>query len=189
MVSIYNASSTVATNVKIKALITESNSHKAQANKLFASTRYSEAIGIYDQALASLPNYLDFEIAVLQSNISACHLKLEDWKAAVESATKSLDSLEKLLQKAERKEQRKKSNATGKGDSSQDRSDEEEEDVDETGDGVVEILGDDESASKQLQALQMSDSRRRRSKNSCKSSDEEGKREGGAGWMGKFSGG
>lgn len=32
----------------------------------------------------------------MHANIAACHLKLQDWKEAVESATKSLDGLEKL---------------------------------------------------------------------------------------------
>lgn len=61
------------------------------------SSRYSEAITVYDRALASCPNYLDFEIAVLRSNVAACHLKLEDWKAAVDSATASLECLERVI--------------------------------------------------------------------------------------------
>lgn len=40
--------------------------------------------------------YLDYEIAVLKSNIAACHLKLEDWKAAVKAATAALDGLDRL---------------------------------------------------------------------------------------------
>lgn len=32
----------------------------------------------------------------MRSNIAACHIKLEDWKAAVDSATKSLECLERL---------------------------------------------------------------------------------------------
>jgi hypothetical protein len=46
--------------------------------------------------LESCPNYLDYEIAVLRSNIAACHLKLEDWKKAVKAATAALDGLDKL---------------------------------------------------------------------------------------------
>ena len=41
-------------------------------------------------------NYLDYEIAVLKSNIAACHLKLEDWKGAVKAATAALDGLDRL---------------------------------------------------------------------------------------------
>lgn len=33
---------------------------------------------------------------MLRSNIAACHLKLEDWKSAVEVASKALDGLDKL---------------------------------------------------------------------------------------------
>ncbi|KAM0692350.1 hypothetical protein Q7P36_008551 [Cladosporium allicinum] len=42
------------------------------------------------------PNYLDYEIAVLHSNISACNLKLADWKAAAEAAGKGIESSERL---------------------------------------------------------------------------------------------
>ncbi len=51
---------------------------------------------MYDKALSTCPNYLDYEVAVLKSNISACHLKLEDWKEAVKAATAALDGLDKL---------------------------------------------------------------------------------------------
>lgn len=43
-----------------------------------------------------MPNYLEYEIAVLKSNVAACHLKLADWKAAVDEATKSLEALDRL---------------------------------------------------------------------------------------------
>ncbi|KAL8742036.1 MAG: hypothetical protein Q9190_005431 [Brigantiaea leucoxantha] len=78
------------------ALLSESNAQKSQANALFGSSQYSEAIGTYDKAIASCPNYLEYELAVLKSNIAACHLKLEDWKAAVDEATKALDALGRL---------------------------------------------------------------------------------------------
>ncbi|KAH0551678.1 hypothetical protein GP486_007102 [Trichoglossum hirsutum] len=78
------------------ALLAESNEQKLLANTLFGSTRYSEAIQEYDKALQSCPNYLDYEVAVLRSNIAACHLKLEDWKAAVTAATASIESLDRL---------------------------------------------------------------------------------------------
>ena len=57
--------------------------------------KYSDALAKYDEAVASCPNYLDYELAVLQSNISACHLKLEEWKEAIASASKALDRLDK----------------------------------------------------------------------------------------------
>jgi tetratricopeptide (TPR) repeat protein len=91
----------------LKALVEESNTQKASANALFAKSEFREAIENYDQALATCPNYLDYEVAVLKSNISACQLKLEDWKEAVKSATEALDGLERL-QKREAEEREKK---------------------------------------------------------------------------------
>lgn len=78
------------------ALVSESNVTKSEANTLFSQQRYSEAISTYDRALASCPNYLDYEIAVLKSNIAICHIYLEDWKNAVDSATEALDNLNRL---------------------------------------------------------------------------------------------
>lgn len=80
-----------------QALLDESNNYKAEASVMFASSRYSEAIGEYDKALASCPNYLEFQIAVLKSNVSACHLKLAEWKAAIDSATAALDAIDRLI--------------------------------------------------------------------------------------------
>ncbi|CAL8578572.1 hypothetical protein XPA_004339 [Xanthoria parietina] len=78
------------------ALLAESNADKSTANELFKSAQYSQAISVYDRALGAVPNYLEYEIAVLKSNVAACHLKLSDWKAAVEEATKSLEALDRL---------------------------------------------------------------------------------------------
>ncbi|KAL8669776.1 MAG: hypothetical protein Q9168_005654, partial [Polycauliona sp. 1 TL-2023] len=78
------------------ALLAESNAEKSTANHLFRTAEYSQAISVYDRALASVPNYLEYEIAVLKSNIAACHLKLSDWKAAIDEATKSLEALDRL---------------------------------------------------------------------------------------------
>ncbi|KAI7081675.1 hypothetical protein KC356_g8971 [Hortaea werneckii] len=77
-------------------LLAESNSLKGSGNQQFGHGNFSEAISTYDRALASLPNYLDYEIAVLRSNIAACHLKLEEWKEGVESCEKGIESLERL---------------------------------------------------------------------------------------------
>jgi tetratricopeptide (TPR) repeat protein len=63
---------------------------------LFAKSSFKDAIETYDKALSTCPNYLDYEIAVLQSNIAACHLRLEDWKEAIKTATAALDGLNKL---------------------------------------------------------------------------------------------
>ncbi|GIZ41329.1 hypothetical protein CKM354_000463600 [Cercospora kikuchii] len=77
-------------------LLAESNSLKGSGNQLFGKGSYENAIQTYDRALASCPNYLDFELAVLRSNIAACHIKLENWKEAVESADKGVNNLENL---------------------------------------------------------------------------------------------
>lgn len=87
--------------------------------------------------MSSCPNYLDYEIAVLKSNIAACHLKLSDWKAAVDTATAALDALDRLTPK--------ESIAR---------------DGDEGDASVVEIDGDGEAAEKQMEKLKMSDKRR-----------------------------
>ncbi|KAF2483076.1 hypothetical protein BDY17DRAFT_250111 [Neohortaea acidophila] len=94
-------------------LLAESNSLKGSGNQLFGNGSFENAIQTYDRALSSCPNYLDYEIAVLRSNVAACHLKLQEWKEAVESATKGVECLERLeplptikgkKQKAEAKE-------------------------------------------------------------------------------------
>lgn len=73
----------------------QSNAQKLSANNLFASSAFSDAVSVYDRAISLLPSYLDYQIAVLRSNIAACHLKLQDWNAAVESATGSLECLDR----------------------------------------------------------------------------------------------
>ncbi|CAD0088826.1 unnamed protein product [Aureobasidium vineae] len=73
-----------------------SNKIRADANSLFAHGSFEEAVQTYDRALSSCPNYLEYEIAVLHSNIAACHIKSEQWKEAIDSATKSIESLERI---------------------------------------------------------------------------------------------
>ncbi|GJN79227.1 hypothetical protein PLIIFM63780_002740 [Purpureocillium lilacinum] len=75
------------------ALLKESRDIKADANALFTSQDYHNALSRYGDAIASCPKYLHYERAVLQSNIAACHLKLEEWKEAIKVATSALDSL------------------------------------------------------------------------------------------------
>ena len=77
-------------------LVAESNTHKSTGNSLFGQGSYENAIQNYDRALSACPNYLDYELAVLRSNIAACHLKLSEWKEAVTSAEKGLDNLTRL---------------------------------------------------------------------------------------------
>ncbi|KAI1151661.1 hypothetical protein F4825DRAFT_462427 [Nemania diffusa] len=66
---------------------------EAASNALFSSAKYENAINEYEEATAICPHYLDYELAVLKSNIAACHLKLEQYKEAIRSATESLDNL------------------------------------------------------------------------------------------------
>jgi len=66
---------------------------------LFSSKRYNDALAKYDEAVSACPHYLDYEIAVLKCNVSACHLKLEEWKDAIDSATASLDALNRVEKK------------------------------------------------------------------------------------------
>ncbi|KAG9186708.1 hypothetical protein G6011_09816 [Alternaria panax] len=79
-----------------KKLLDESNTEKASANKTFTLGEYNGAIQGYEKALAVCPSYLEYDIAVLRSNIAACHLKLEEWKQAVESATQALEALDRI---------------------------------------------------------------------------------------------
>ncbi|KAI8631921.1 hypothetical protein F5Y19DRAFT_380412 [Xylariaceae sp. FL1651] len=78
------------------SLLSESNVKKSEANALFLSAKYENAIDKYEEATAICPHYLDYELAVLKSNIAACHLKLEQYKEAVKSATEALDGLNRL---------------------------------------------------------------------------------------------
>ncbi|KAI0910858.1 hypothetical protein F4823DRAFT_588454 [Ustulina deusta] len=76
-----------------QSLVSESNEKKSEANALFSSAKYENAINKYEEATAICPHYLDYELAVLKSNTAACHLKLKQYKEAIQCATESLDSL------------------------------------------------------------------------------------------------
>ncbi|KAL5340278.1 hypothetical protein BJX70DRAFT_361965 [Aspergillus crustosus] len=126
-------------------LLQESQSIKAEANKLYSVASYDQAISTYDRALASCPNYLDYEVAVLRSNMAACYLKLEDWKAAVDSATACIEGLDRVIPPPT-----KDSEGTPE---TQPASSEE---------AVVEISGEDEAAEQeQLQRIKESDDMKR----------------------------
>lgn len=117
---------------------------------MFSSASYDQAISCYDRALASCPNYLDYEVAVLRSNVAACYLKLEDWKAAVDSATACIDCLDRIIPPST---QQDTDASTGK---------EQAADSKDQEDAVVEISGDNEEAEKAtLGRLQKNDERRR----------------------------
>ncbi|WYZ45008.1 hypothetical protein EsH8_VIII_000324 [Colletotrichum jinshuiense] len=89
------------------SLLAESNASKTEANALFSSSKYDEAITKYDEAVASCPNYLDYELAVLRSNISVCHLKLEQWKDAISSATAAVSGLDRIEKEAALEQERR----------------------------------------------------------------------------------
>lgn len=74
----------------------QSHTEKTSANKIFTSGEYNGAIQAYEKALAICPAYLEYDVAVLRSNIAACHLKLTEWKEAVVTTTQALDSLDRF---------------------------------------------------------------------------------------------
>lgn len=118
---------------------------------MFSSASYDQAISCYDRALASCPNYLDYEVAVLRSNVAACYLKLEDWKAAVDSATACIDCLDRIIPPST---QQDTDDSTVKEQAANSKGHQE--------DAVVEISGDDEEAEKaELDRLRKNDERRR----------------------------
>jgi tetratricopeptide (TPR) repeat protein len=130
------------------ALVASSNEIKIEANKQFTQGDYSQAISTYDRALGECPNYLDYEIAVLQSNIAACHLKLEEWKEAIESSSRGLDGLERLL-------------PTPKPPKSKTKKEEDGATLEEkTDDTVIELPSDDEDEAAVLQNLEIDDKRK-----------------------------
>ncbi|KAL4920065.1 hypothetical protein BDW62DRAFT_199155 [Aspergillus aurantiobrunneus] len=125
-------------------LLQESQTIKAEANKLYSVASYDQAISAYDRALASCPSYLDYEVAVVRSNMAACYLKLEDWKAAVDSATSCIEGLERVVPPSTKAEGNPSTQPEG------------------SDAAVVEISGEDEVAEQeQLRRIQESDERKR----------------------------
>lgn len=89
-------------------MLDSSNTFKKSANTQFAAEDYSSAISTYDKARAELPTYLDYELAVLQSNIAACHVKLEQWKEAIDACESGLAGLERELPTTTKKKSSKR---------------------------------------------------------------------------------
>ncbi|KAJ5469089.1 hypothetical protein N7475_006841 [Penicillium sp. IBT 31633x] len=130
-------------------LLKEAHEIKSEANQLFVAKSYDQAISCYDRALASCPNYLDYDVAIIHSNIAACHLKLEAWKAAVDSATISIDRLDKIIPPTPQ--------VTGDESKGKERTGSEGKGTDE----VIEISGDDEDAElEELERLKEQDEQR-----------------------------
>ena len=136
------------------SLLTASNTTKSEANILFSQERYSEAISTYDRAISSCPNYLEYEIAVLKSNISACHLKLEEWKQAIEAANAALEGLDRV-------DPPPKQESAGDAGAAKDGPGLGKNEKPSTQDtnGIIE-LGDDEDDSAALEKLAVSDARK-----------------------------
>ncbi|KAI1352445.1 hypothetical protein F5Y01DRAFT_94866 [Xylaria sp. FL0043] len=109
-----------------QSLVDESNEKKSEANALFSSAKYENAIVKYEEATAICPHYLDYELAVLKSNIAACHLKLEQYKEAIQSATESLESLSRSEKAALESAEKPSEDAKGNED---DQDDEPEEEI------------------------------------------------------------
>lgn len=99
----------------------EFNTIKADATALFSSKQYHDALDSYISANGTCPKYLYYPRAVIFSNISACYLKLDQWKDAAKAASDSLDALDKL----ERNDPRLNAEAT------KDEKPKEDEDVEE----------------------------------------------------------
>ncbi|CAK7225140.1 hypothetical protein SBRCBS47491_005790 [Sporothrix bragantina] len=110
------------------SLLAEANKHKAEANELFKCNQIDGALTAYETALAVLPNYLYYDLALLRSNMAACHVKLGTWKEAINSATDALVALDKEVKRIEKKKENppKESPAV-----SQDDEDDDDEDVEE----------------------------------------------------------
>ncbi|KAL9008464.1 MAG: hypothetical protein Q9173_006411 [Seirophora scorigena] len=137
------------------ALLSDSHAEKAAANELFKSAQYSQAISTYDRALAFVPDYLEYEIAVLKANIAACHLKLSDWKAAIDEATKSLEALDRL--------EAPLSSATATAtDGARAKDDHRTSDVanDDDEDGCIELADDEEDEGQALEKIARDDRRK-----------------------------
>jgi tetratricopeptide (TPR) repeat protein len=77
-------------------LLQTTHATKAVANKSFTSADYVSAIQGYQNALLTCPTYLEYDLAVLHSNIAACYLKQSEWKQAVDSATLALEALDRV---------------------------------------------------------------------------------------------
>lgn len=146
-------------------MVEASNELKKSANRQFTDSDFSSAISTYDKAASELPNYLDYELAVLQSNIAACHIRLEQWKEAVDACEQALSGLERELpmpkpKKQANPEKKKQIPKTSKQERTALNSDTESDH--EGSPTVVELPDTDDTAAEAaaLQALNLSDQRR-----------------------------
>jgi tetratricopeptide (TPR) repeat protein len=145
-------------------MVTSSHTLKAEANAQFAGQDYTQAISTYDRALAELPSYLDYEMAVLQSNIAACHLRLEQWKEAVQSCEKGLDGLEREMptkpkSKTKKGKTKPKESSRTRLNSDTESEDEIPKEPEQQDDTIVELDSDQDEATA-LASLNLSDARK-----------------------------
>ncbi|CAK7563998.1 MAG: hypothetical protein SEPTF4163_001881 [Sporothrix epigloea] len=85
------------------SLLAEASAQKAEANELFKRNQIEGALAAYETAVTVLPNYLYYDLATLRSNMAACHIKLESWKEAIQSATDAIEALDKEVRRIEKK--------------------------------------------------------------------------------------
>lgn len=83
-------------------LLAESHEHKKEANDLFKNGQIDGALTAYETAVAVLPSYLYYDLALLKSNMAACYIKMTDWKEANKAATDALDALDKEVKRIDR---------------------------------------------------------------------------------------
>lgn len=88
----------MTSNRHAQSLLDESKAHKAAGNDLYLAKKYNAAINKYEEAAAVLPPYLEYELAVLRSNMATCHLNLQEWAEAIKQATAAIDGLAYLEQ-------------------------------------------------------------------------------------------
>lgn len=140
-------------------LLAASNDIKAAANAQFAAQDYSSAIGTYDRALAELPSYLDYELALLRSNVAACHVKLGEWREALTACDESLAGLERVVPMQKKEKDKDKQGGQGGKDREDKKADAEGEGDDTQ---VVELPddADDDELQARLRELDLSDARK-----------------------------
>ncbi|KAI6179409.1 Tetratricopeptide repeat protein 1 [Aphelenchoides besseyi] len=64
---------------------------KTDGNQKFAEGDYKNAVILYTEALDTCPLKYKDDRSILLSNRAAANIKLEDWKAAVDDATASIE--------------------------------------------------------------------------------------------------
>ena len=77
--------------------MTEAQEQKEEGNKLFAAGKFEEAIACYTKALKICPADEKKDKAVYFKNRSQCHLKLENYNAAANDASKGSGQLSSIV--------------------------------------------------------------------------------------------